>query len=121
MNGAHQRRHARKPVGHALMISNSMTAETLGRVGNLSADGMMLITSRPMHEGWYFQVGFALQVGKLPARRLDVGIQCLWTEAARTAGSHWTGCKIIDIGEEDQQMLLRWLEQQNEAEAAHGR
>lgn len=117
---AHQRRHVRKPVGHALMVSNSMTGETLGRVGNLSADGMMLITTRPLHEGWYFQIGFALQVGALPARRLDVGIQCLWTEAARTAGSHWNGCKIIDIGEDDQQMLLRWLEQQTEAEAAHG-
>ncbi|MCU0755005.1 MAG: PilZ domain-containing protein [Xanthomonadales bacterium] len=120
MSGAHQRRHARKPVSHALMISNGMTGETLGRVGNLSADGMMLITSRPMHEGWYYQVGFSLQVGAVPPRRLDVGIQCLWTEAARTAGTYWTGCKIIDIAPEEQQILLRWIEQQGEAEAAHG-
>lgn len=114
MSGAHQRRHARKPVAHALMVSNSMTGETLGRVGNLSADGMMLITPHPLHEGWYFQIGFALQVGAAPPKRLDVGIQCLWTEAARTAGSHWTGCKIIDIGGDDQQLLSAWLAQQNE-------
>ncbi len=121
MSGAHHRRHVRKPVAHALMVSNSMTGETLGRVGNLSADGMMLITTRPLHEGWYFQIGFALQVDTLPAKRLDVGIQCLWTEAARTAGSHWTGCKIIDIGEDDQRMLLRWLELQTEHDGADGR
>jgi hypothetical protein len=81
---------------------------------------MMLITHRPLHEGWYFQIGFALPLGNAP-RRLEVGIQCLWTEAARTAGSHWNGCKFIDIAGEDQQWLLQWLEQQGEAGAAHGR
>ena len=54
------RRSVRKRVAEAILVTNAMTGETLARVGNLSVDGMMLISPRfiifaaPMMLGTWF-------------------------------------------------------------------
>ena len=111
MSGAHQRRSVRKRVTQVIMVTNSITGEGFGRVGNLSMDGVMLIAGRPLSEEHYFQIGFTLIVpGHVPAK-LEVGIQCLWCDAARTANTHWVGCKFIDISVQDQEQLKLWVDQ----------
>ncbi len=104
------RRSVRKRVGEAIMISNSMTGESLGRVGNLSVDGMMLITSHDVQDECLYQVQFQLRDREGLAHKLEVGIQCLWSEAARVERTYWVGCKIIDIGESEQRLLDDWVE-----------
>ncbi|MCB1612008.1 MAG: PilZ domain-containing protein [Xanthomonadales bacterium] len=104
------RRSVRKRVSEALVISNAMTGESLGRIGNLSVDGMMLITSHELPDGCLFQVQFQLHDVQHHAHRMEVGIQCLWSEAARTENSYWIGCKIIDISHREQEILDTWVE-----------
>lgn len=108
-----QRRNVRKRVSTAVMVVNAISGDTMGRIGNLSIDGMMLISPQALKEEWLFQVHFQLAVtGQV--RKIEVGMQCLWTEAARTAGSHWNGCKFIDIDEADRRHLKAWLDLQTE-------
>ena len=86
----------------------------MGRIGNLSVDGMMLITSHGVADGCLYQVQFQLRDEQQQAHRMEVGIQCLWSEAASTEHSYWIGCKIIDISDEQQQLLDAWVERATE-------
>jgi hypothetical protein len=104
------RRSVRKRVAEAIVINNAMSGETLGRVGNLSVDGMMLISPKDIPEEHLYQVQFQLRDADQRVHRLEVGIQCLWAEAARTEHTFWAGCKIVDISPAEQQILDAWVE-----------
>jgi hypothetical protein len=110
--GHAQRRSVRKKAAQAIVVSNSMTGESMGRIGNLSNDGMMLIASKHIHEEYYFQISFPLTNKALQSRKLEVGVQCLWTEQSRSANSHWAGFRIIDIADTDQAFLKIWVDEQ---------
>lgn len=108
------RRSIRKRAAEAIVVINAMTGETIGRIGNFSSDGMMLISNHPIPEEHLYQVQFQLRDAMHTVRKLELGIQCLWSEAARTEHSHWAGCKIIDISDAEQQLLNEWLERATE-------
>lgn len=108
------RRSVRKRTNEAILVTNAMTGATIGRIGNLSTDGMMLISPATAEEGCLFQVQFLLRDASGQPRRLEIGIQCLWTTSARTERSHWTGCRIIDIAPAEQQVLDAWVERASE-------
>lgn len=109
------RRSKRKRTSEAILVTNAMTASTLGKIGNLSIDGMMLIATAPIIEGSLYQVQFLLRDQLGQPRRFEIGIQCLWSEAARTEKSHWAGCRIIDITASEQQLLDTWAERAADA------
>lgn len=104
------RRSVRKRTTDAIMVTNAMTGETLGRIGNLSVDGMMLITAQPIPDGRLLQLQFLLSDADRKHRRMEIGIQCMWSEAARTERTCWTGCRIIDIAPSEQEILDGWVE-----------
>lgn len=104
------RRSVRKRATDAIMVTNAMTGETLGRIGNLSVDGMMLITPQPLPEGCLYQLQFLLTDAQKQRRRMEIGVQCLWTDAASTERTFWTGCRIIDIAPSEQEILDEWVE-----------
>ena len=54
------RRSRRKPAYLTIPVVNKMTGQTLGRIGNLSADGMLLVCEAPITQGALFQLGFEL-------------------------------------------------------------
>lgn len=109
------RRSLRKRVAEAILVSNAMTGETLGRIGNLSVDGLMLISAAPIPEEHVYQVHFPLRDALHMTHRLEIGIQCLWSDAARTERTFWAGCKIVDISEGDQALLDAWVERTAES------
>jgi hypothetical protein len=111
-SGAHKRKSARKRVRQAMMVTNSFTGESMGRIGNLSGEGMMLIAPKELPEEHYYQVNFA--VGTNPNQKIEVGIQALWCDQARAGAAYWVGCKIIDISPKDEAELKVWVESATE-------
>lgn len=109
------RRSVRKRAAESIAVTNAMTGEPMGRIGNLSVDGMMLICAHALPEGHLYQVQFQLRDATQNPHKLEIGIQCLWSEAARTEHTHWAGCKIIDISDDEQAVLDAWVERAAEA------
>lgn len=105
-----QRRSVRKSVSESLQIIDVMTGAALGRVGNLSAEGLMLISSHEMPDHHVYQVVFPLPNSGAAAAPLEVGIQCLWSEAASSEHSWWAGCQIVSISPADREALDNWVE-----------
>lgn len=108
MSHAHKRRSARKRVAQVIMVTNSFSGESIGRVGNLSNEGLMLLAPKELPEEHYYQIGFSL--GPANTNKIEVGIQSLWCDQAKSTNSYWVGCKIIDISPDDSLLLQRWVE-----------
>ena len=104
------RRSRRKRAPGAIQVTNSLTGEVIGHVGNLSIDGMLLITSRKLPEDALFQFQFQLPSGaSAKSHQLEVGVHEQWCEAANVPGQYWSGFRIIDIAPDDYNVLYDWV------------
>lgn len=105
------RRSPRKRAQQAIEVTNAISGELIGYVGNLSEDGMLLISGKALPEDALFQFSFPLQnhVTNGAAHKLEIGVHEQWCEAAAVPGQFWTGFRIIDIGPDDQKVLSAWV------------
>ena len=104
------RRSRRKRAPENIEVTNALTGEAIGFVGNLSVDGMLLIANRKLPENALFQFNFALPGADGAPRQIEIGVHEQWSEPAQTGGQFWSGFRIIDIAPEDRTVLSGWVE-----------
>ncbi len=104
------RRARRQRAETAIQVTDTLTGEVIGRVGNLSLDGMMLIANRPVREDALYQFAFELPDARHHPHTLEIGVHEQWNEPASAAGQYWAGFRFISISEADQATLGHWLE-----------
>lgn len=110
-----QRRSRRKKAQQAIQVTNSITAETIGFIGNLSIDGMLLIANRALPDNALFQFSFELPGPAGSAvRRIEIGVHEQWSEPANIPGQFWAGFRIIDIDPQDRVALGAWVNAQED-------
>ncbi|MGA9340811.1 MAG: PilZ domain-containing protein [Rhodanobacteraceae bacterium] len=105
-----QRRFPRKRADAPIRVMDTMTEESIGRVGNLSVEGMLLLADRPVRDNALYQIRFALPDGKGGQRMIEAGVHEHWSEAAQIPGQSWVGFRFIDIGSADADALTAWLD-----------
>ena len=103
------RRSRRRRAPHQIQVYNAITDEAIGRIGNLSVDGMLLISNRSVPEDALFQLAFVLPCTGGRPRRIEIGVHEQWTEACSYPGQYWAGFRIIDIGPDDYRALSDWV------------
>jgi hypothetical protein len=103
------RRSPRKPPGVIIQVTNTMTGDIIGRLGNVSAEGMMLVANRPVVEDALYQLSFHLPDEHGRLHPIEVGVHEQWTEEANVPGQQWVGFRIIDIAPGDTAVLREWL------------
>lgn len=105
------RRAERKNISGLIPVENTINEKMLGRIGNLSQSGLMLVCSERLHTDAIYQIRFALPDGHDgEAMPMEVGVHEQWTEQTISPGQFWSGMRIIDISTEDEARLTRWLE-----------
>ncbi len=106
-----QRRKQRKPVDFDAIVTDVITDQPFGRIGNLSATGMLLISpAAPQNEAIY-QLRLPLPDNGGSQVHIDVGVQEQWHDQAASADLIWAGYRIIAISDADAARLHTWLEQ----------
>ena len=105
-----RRRATRKPVGDRLLVTDMMTGDVMGIIGNLSHDGVMLILNRPVEADTLYQVQFRIP-DDLGSDPIEVGIHEQWIEQMQSTsgGEYWAGFRIIDIGPADREHLIAFV------------
>jgi hypothetical protein len=103
-------RPVRKKTPEVMMVINSLTGESIGRIGNVSERGVMLITDQPIPEGSVLQIQLMIPAPHGTRQRVELGIQCLWRDRANTERSYWNGCRIVAASREDENLLRHWLD-----------
>lgn len=104
-----KRRGPRKRPDVALQVSDAMTGEVVGQLGNISLEGMMLMASAPIVDDALYQFVFHLPDVHGRLRPIEVGAHELWSERANMRGRTWAGFRFIDIGTEDLTVLREWM------------
>ena len=111
------RRSPRKPPGVIIQVTNMMTGEVIGRLGNISAEGMMLVGNRPIIEDALYQLSFHLPDEHGRLHPIEVGVHEQWSEPASIPGQFWAGFRIIDIDPQDRVALGAWVNAQEDQTA----
>jgi PilZ domain-containing protein len=104
------RRAKRRKVSDTILVSDAMTDSVVGRLGNVSETGMLLMASAPLVEDALYQLRFRLQDVRLGEAALEVGAHLLWLDRASAPGQAWTGFRFIAIPADQAEQLRRWIE-----------
>lgn len=105
-----QRRKSRKQVDFDAIVMDAITEQPFGRIGNLSASGMLLISPAAPGPEAIYQLRVPLPESRGTPAHIGVGVQEQWQETG-AADQVWAGYRIIAISDGDAELLGAWLEQ----------
>ena len=106
------RRRKRRQVDTAIMVTDTMRGSAVGRIGNLSETGMLLMAHAPLCEDALYQLRFDLGQAGEPLPVL-VGAHLLWIGPANTPGQSWCGFRFLTIAEEQRAAVRAWVQAGN--------
>lgn len=103
------RRAPRRNVHESVIVLDTMTEQVLGRLGNISESGMLLVASGPIREDALYQLRFEIidRNGRVVA--MEVGAHVVWMGSANTPGQSWAGLRFLTIEETQLAVLRHWI------------
>ena len=104
------RRARRRKVSDTVLVTDSMTDSVVGRLGNLSETGMMMIASAPLVEDALYQLRFHLHDARGREHAFEFGAHLLWLDQASAPGQSWTGFRFIAVPQEQAEHLRDWID-----------
>jgi hypothetical protein len=108
MSSKEYRRSPRRKVDETVLVSDVMTEEIVGRVGNLSEGGMLLMASVPLTDDALYQFRFRLPGSD--GADVEVGAHLLWLDRASSPGQSWVGFRFISLTDTHRESLQGWVD-----------
>lgn len=104
------RRARRQSTPDNIDVVDTMTDQVVGRLGNLSETGMLVISGSSLVDDALYQLRFHLpgSTGS-DAEAIEVGAHLLWQNLASAPGQAWSGFRFITLAEASQARLRAWL------------
>lgn len=109
--GIEARRKPRRTVPGMVEVTDTITGEVVGYVGNVSVGGMLLIANRRLADAALFQFRFALPDASGAAAPLETGAQVLWQDEGSAPGQTWIGLRFIGLPPDATRSLHDWTQQ----------
>jgi len=103
------RRSPRRQPAASIPVTDFMAEAAIGRLGNVSETGMLLLASAPLVEDALYQLSFALPDRHGRAHHLAVGVHLLWVEEAHAPGQRWAGFRFLTLSDEHRERLKEWI------------
>lgn len=96
-----KRQSPRKIANEVLEVSDQITGSKMGKVVNISAEGLMLLSSDMIDTGTVYQLDMKLPRLIKNHSTISFGAEAVWCQEAAQPDSYWTGFRMIDISEEN--------------------
>ena len=93
--GVGRRRIQRQQLPYYLKVYNRITDKPLGYLGNLSCEGLMLISQWPLLVGARFDMRLKIPGAEGVWRPIDFHATCQWTREDVTPGSYDSGFALV--------------------------
>jgi len=103
------RRARRRKAPGTILVVDAMTERVVGRVGNLSESGMLLMAGAPLVDDALYQFRFSLPLGD-GETTVEVGAHLLWQDQASAPGQAWAGFRFIGVNAEQATLLRAWID-----------
>ncbi|MFL6591917.1 MAG: PilZ domain-containing protein [Luteimonas sp.] len=104
------RRAKRRKVSDTILVTDAMTDSVVGRLGNISETGMLMMASAPLIEDALYQLRFRLHDVRMGEVAMEVGAHLLWLDGASAPGQAWTGFRFIALPADQAKELRQWIE-----------
>jgi hypothetical protein len=104
------RRSRRRKVADTVIVVDTMVDSVVGRLGNLSETGMLLMANTTMIEDALYQFRFNLNDPQGRETPIEVGAHLLWQDAAHASGQRWSGFRFITVPTEHMRQLRDWID-----------
>ncbi|CRD55979.1 PilZ domain-containing protein [Stenotrophomonas indicatrix] len=115
------RRAPRRQVSDLVPVTDQMRDSVVGRLGNVSETGMLMLASAALRDDALYQLRFPLPLADGRSEWIDVGVHLLWSEPAHAPGQAWAGFRFLTLSREHRQLLRRWIgEDSDEAPVSTG-
>ncbi len=115
------RRAPRRQVSDLVPVTDQMRDSVVGRLGNVSETGMLMLASQPLRDDALYQLRFPLPLGDGRSAAIDVGVHLLWIEPAHAPGQSWAGFRFLTLSREHRHLLRAWIgEDSDEAPVSTG-
>lgn len=107
-----RRAQRRRTLSGVVNVVNQFDETVLGRLVNVTTEGLMLVSPTALATDTLYQTILALPDELDGVRQIELGMDCLWTSPTNPdADMYWSGCHIIDISEEMMAHLLVLIEE----------
>lgn len=104
------RRARRRRVIEQIEVLDVMTDRVIGRLGNLSESGVLLIANTPLREDALYQWRFSLPHPEGGAAQIECGAHLLWLDQASAPGQWWAGARFILLSKTATDIVTTWIE-----------
>lgn len=105
------RRAKRRRATHDIAVFDNMTEQVVGKIGNLSESGVLLILGAPPCADALYQLRFDLPMGGGRPLEVEVGAHELWQDDAAAPGQVWAGFRFIDVAANSLEHIRQWVDQ----------
>ncbi|MFI8719143.1 PilZ domain-containing protein [Stenotrophomonas sp. NPDC077464] len=109
------RRAPRRNVDDQVPVTDTLAEAVIGRLGNVSETGMLMLCSVPMNEDALYQLRFAIPGANGQPLPLDVGVHLLWNEPSHVTGQSWAGFRFLTLSREHREQLRAWVAEESSA------
>jgi len=109
------RRAPRRSVTDLVPVTDLIAERVVGRLGNISETGMLMLASVPLREDALYQLQFTLPLADGRTAPVEVGVHLLWADPAHVAGQAWAGFRFITLSREHRELLRGWIGQESPA------
>ncbi|MCA0395464.1 MAG: PilZ domain-containing protein [Proteobacteria bacterium] len=103
------RRAKRRKASDTILVTDAMTERVVGRLGNLSESGLLLMASETLVDDALYQLRFSLEDGG-GAQPIEVGAHLLWLDRASAPAVVWAGFRFIAVVEDHARRLRNWVD-----------
>ena len=104
------RRARRRRAPETILVVDAMTERVVGRIGNLSETGMLLMAGTPLVDDALYQFRFSLPAQGGEEATVEIGAHLLWMDQASAPGQVWAGFRFIGMTEHQAGPLRAWIE-----------
>ena len=103
------RRAPRRAVPEHVPVNDQMREQVIGRLGNVSESGMLILSDAALTEDALYQLNFQIPDRHGHRVGIDVGAHLLWREAAHAPGQYWAGFRFLTLSTTHRELLRQWI------------
>lgn len=115
MTSPDTRRAPRRQVAELVQVTDRMAETVIGRLGNVSETGMLMLASVPMQDDALYQLQFTIAGPQGQPLLIDVGVHLLWSEQTHAPGQAWVGFRFLTLASESREQLRQWIAEETSA------
>jgi hypothetical protein len=107
-----KRGQERVEVSEIIRVVDQQTGCDIGRLVNISQEGIMILGSHPIPESSILQITLEFEADTDDEEPIQIGVESLWCRSSKDESNYWSGFYIIDISDRNRERVESLINKQ---------